>query len=644
LRKIFHKLVSLDEAVELLERVVSPLGVEKVDLLNALGRVLASDIFARVDSPPFDRSLVDGYAVRAEDLYQADENNPVKLKLVGSIEVGKPPQVKINPGECVEIATGAPIPPGADAVVMVEYTKRVDGEILFFRGVKPGENIAQTGSDITAGDIVIRKGRRLTSREIAVLAALGYSEVEVYRRPKVALFSIGDELIPPSKELSPGKIYDVNSHAIFSMLLEMGFEVRFLGILPDDFQTIYETISRALNDYDLIITSGSTSAGLGDVIYRVFEKLGRILIHGIKVKPGKPTVIAISHEGKLMIGLPGFPLSSMMIFTAIIKPAILRMIGVEIRADDLSITAKLPFRINVGGKTYLIPVQLVDTQKGLYAYPRLGDSGSTSALLEADGFIRIPEEKQYLEQDELVKVALFREFKPPSIYIIGSHCPGIDLLLQVAGINDAKIINVGSLGGWNALKRGEADVAGTHLLDEETMKYNVHMPMKLGIEDEIEIYGGYVREIGFVVAPGNPKGITGFEDLLRQDVIFVNRVKGSGIRTYIDLQLKKIGIKDPEKQIRGYTYQAKTHTAVAAAVAQGRADVGVAIGYVAKLYGLEFIPLAEEHFDLAIRKDRLSKQSVKILLKTLRSPEFAERIREMPHYKIHEKTGRRIFP
>ncbi len=200
------------------------------------------------------------------------------------------------------------------------------------------------------------------------------------------------------------------------------------------------------------------------------------------------------------------------------------------------------------------------------------------------------------------------------------------------------------MGGWNALKRGEADVAGTHILDEETMKYNVHMPMKLGIEDEIEIYGGYVREIGFVVAPGNPKGITGFEDLLRQDVIFVNRVKGSGIRTYIDLQLKKIGIKDPEKQIRGYTYQAKTHTAVAAAVAQGRANVGVAIGYVARLYGLEFIPLAEEHFDLAIRKDRLSKQSVKILLETLRSPEFAERIREMPHYKIHEKTGRRIFP
>jgi len=644
LRKIFHKLASLDEAVKILEQVVSPIGVEKVNLLNALGRILASDIHARVDSPPFDRSLVDGYAVRAENLYQADESNPVKLKLMGSVEVGKQPRIKINPGECAEIATGAPIPAGADAVVMIEYTKRIGDEVLFFRGVKPGENIAQTGSDITAGDLVMRSGRRLTSREIAVLAALGYSEVEVYKKPRAAIFSIGDELTPPSRELSPGKIYDVNSYSIYSMLRELGFEADFLGILPDDFQVIREKISEALNDYDLIVTSGSTSAGLGDVVYRVYGELGRILIHGIKVKPGKPTVIAISHDGKLMIGLPGFPLSSMMIFTAVIKPAILQMIGIRSRASGLSLSAKLPFRVNVGGKTYLIPVQLVDSPNGLYAYPRLGDSGSTSALLEADGFITVPEEKQYLEKDEEVEVALFREFRPPSIYIIGSHCPGIDLLLQVAGIDDARIINVGSLGGWMALKRGEADVAGTHLLDEETVKYNVHMPAKLGIESEVEIYGGYVREIGFVVAPGNPKEIAGFEDLLRRDVVFVNRIKGSGIRTYIDLQLKKIGVENPEKQINGYNYQAKTHTAVAAAVAHGRADVGVAIGYVAKLYGLEFIPLAEEHFDLAVRKDRLSKTSVKILLKSLGSREFADRIREMPHYRIHEKTGKRIFP
>ncbi len=644
MRKIFHKLASLDEAVKILEQVVSPIGVEKVNLLNALGRILASDIHARVDSPPFDRSLVDGYAVRAENLYQADESNPVKLKLMGSVEVGKQPRIKINPGECAEIATGAPIPAGADAVVMIEYTKRIGDEVLFFRGVKPGENIAQTGSDITAGDLVMRSGRRLTSREIAVLAALGYSEVEVYKKPRAAIFSIGDELTPPSRELSPGKIYDVNSYSIYSMLRELGFEADFLGILPDDFQVIREKISEALNDYDLIVTSGSTSAGLGDVVYRVYGELGRILIHGIKVKPGKPTVIAISHDGKLMIGLPGFPLSSMMIFTAVIKPAILQMIGIRSRASGLSLSAKLPFRVNVGGKTYLIPVQLVDSPKGLYAYPRLGDSGSTSALLEADGFITVPEEKQYLEKDEEVEVALFREFRPPSIYIIGSHCPGIDLLLQVAGIDDARIINVGSLGGWMALKRGEADVAGTHLLDEETVKYNVHMPAKLGIESEVEIYGGYVREIGFVVAPGNPKEIAGFEDLLRRDVVFVNRIKGSGIRTYIDLQLKKIGVENPEKQINGYNYQAKTHTAVAAAVAHGRADVGVAIGYVAKLYGLEFIPLAEEHFDLAVRKDRLSKTSVKILLKSLGSREFADRIREMPHYRIHEKTGKRIFP
>ncbi|MCX8187648.1 MAG: molybdopterin biosynthesis protein [Nitrososphaeria archaeon] len=644
MRKIFHKLASLEEAVEIVEKYAAPTGVEKVGLLNALGRILASDVYAKIDSPPFDRSLMDGYAVRAEDIYQADESNPVKLKLIGFIEVGKPPQIKINPGECAEIATGAPIPPGANAVAMIEYTKKIGDEVLFFRGVKPGEGIAQTGSDITAGDLVMRKGRKLTSREIAVLAALGYSEVEVYRKPRAAIFSIGNELTPPSCGLPPAKIYDVNSYSILSMLRELGLEGNFLGILPDDFKIIYEKISEALNDYDLVISSGSTSAGLGDVVYQAFEKLGRILVHGIKVKPGKPTVIAISHNGKLMIGLPGFPLSSMMIFTVIIKPAIIKMTGLETRSDHLSVSAKLPFRINVGGRAHLIPIQLVESPMGLYAYPRLGDSGSTSALLEADGFIMVPEEKQFLEKEEEIEVKLFHEFRPPSIYIIGSHCPGIDVLVQVAGIRDVKIINVGSLGGWMALKRGEADVAGTHLLDEDTMRYNVHIPEKLGIEDEVEIYGGYTREVGFVTAPGNPKGITDFRDLLRRDVVFVNRVKGSGIRTYIDIQLKKLGVKDPEKQINGYTYQARTHTAVAAAILQGRADVGVAIGYVAKLYGLEFIPLTEEYFDIAVRKDRLSKTSVKKLIESLGSRKFAEEIREMPHYKTHEKTGKRIFP
>ena len=194
------------------------------------------------------------------------------------------------------------------------------------------------------------------------------------------------------------------------------------------------------------------------------------------------------------------------------------------------------------------------------------------------------------------------------------------------------------------MKLGTADISGTHLLDEKTMRYNLHMPEELGLEDEVEIYGGYIREIGFMVARGNPKNIKGFEDLLREDVVFINRVKGSGIRTLIDIELKRMGITDPEKRIRGYVYEAKTHTAVASAVRDGRADVGIGIGYVAKLYGLDFIPIREERFDFAVRRDRLYKPAVRKFLETLRSKRFAEELGKLPHYRIHEQTGKRIYP
>ena len=643
MRKIFHRLVDPDEAVKLVAERISPLGVERVPLLDAPGRILAEDVYARIDHPPFDRSLVDGYAVRAEDVYEADEENPVELKRIGAIEIGEKPETSVGRGECVEISTGAPIPAGADAVVMIEYTSQSGDRIKVFRAAKPGENIAQTGSDITAGDLLIRKGGRLTVREIAVLAAAGYREVEVYKAPKAAVFSIGGEIAPPGRSLDLGQVYDVNGYSITLLLRELGVRADYLGILPDDEKAIMARLSEALRSYDLLVTSGGTSAGLRDLVYKVFEKLGEVLVHGVRIKPGKPTVLGFAHDGKLMVGLPGFPLSSIMAFTVVVKPILQKLLGLE-EPREHSIEARIPFRIDAGGRTHLIPVQLVETPDGLKAYPRLGDSGSVLAFLEADGFAIIPGERLYLDEGESIRVKLFGEFKPASLTMIGSHCPAIDILLNVAGIRDAKIINVGSLGGWLALKRGEADVTGTHLLDEETMTYNLHMPRRLGIEDEVEIYGGYIREIGLVTAPGNPKGIRSFRDLLRPDVTFVNRVKGSGIRTFIDLQLRKLGVENPEKTIRGYSYQAKTHTAVAAAVAQGRADVGVAVGYVAEIYGLEFIPLAEEHYDLAVRRDRLYKEAVRMLLEALGSRRFLEKLNAMPHYRTHGLTGRRIYP
>ncbi|HDJ66261.1 MAG TPA: molybdopterin biosynthesis protein [Nitrososphaeria archaeon] len=648
MRRIFHRLLSPEEALKTIEERIKSMKKperEVVKISEALGRILAEDIYAKVDSPPFDRAIVDGYAVRAEDVYQADEANPVKLKLIGEIEVGEIPRMELRSGECVEIATGALMPRGADAVVMIEYTKRSGDYVLIYRGVHPGENVAQTGSDITAGDLVLRKGKRLNSRDIAVLAAVGYDRVIVYKRLRVAFFSTGNELISPPNPLKPGKIYDVNGYVIPAMLRDLGLDADFLGILPDKYEIMLKSIREALNEYDVVMTSGSTSAGAGDVIYRIFEELGEIMVHGLRVKPGKPTIIGLSRNGKLLVGLPGFPLSCAMVFIHLIKPLLNELSGAEEEFHYWKVKAMLPMRIETrGGKTWYIPVQIVDSPRGLMAYPILRGSGSASTLAESDGFIAIPEDTLFIDEGEDVEVNLFEELRLPSISIIGSHCPGIDLILNLGEIYDAKVINVGSLSGWKALKLGTADVAGTHLLDEKTMRYNLHMPEELGLRDEVEIYGGYIREVGFIVAEGNPKKIKGFEDLLRKDVIFVNRVKGSGIRTLIDIELKRMGIMDPEKRIKGYVYEAKTHTAVASAVKNGRADVGVGIGYVAKLYGLDFIPIREERFDFAVRRDRLYKPAVKKFLKILKSERFAEELNRLPHYRVHEQTGKRIYP
>ena len=648
MRRIFHRLLSPEEALKTIEERIKSMKKperEVVKISEALGRILAEDIYAKVDSPPFDRAIVDGYAVRAEDVYQADEANPVKLKLIGEIEVGEIPRMELRSGECVEIATGALMPRGADAVVMIEYTKRSGDYVLIYRGVHPGENVAQTGSDITAGDLVLRKGKRLNSRDIAVLAAVGYDRVIVYKRLRVAFFSTGNELISPPNPLKPGKIYDVNGYVIPAMLRDLGLDADFLGILPDKYEIMLKSIREALNEYDVVMTSGSTSAGAGDVIYRIFEELGEIMVHGLRVKPGKPTIIGLSRNGKLLVGLPGFPLSCAMVFIHLIKPLLNELSGAEEEFHYWKVKAMLPMRIETrGGKTWYIPVQIVDSPRGLMAYPILRGSGSASTLAESDGFIAIPEDTLFIDEGEDVEVNLFEELRLPSISIIGSHCPGIDLILNLGEIYDAKVINVGSLSGWKALKLGTADVAGTHLLDEKTMRYNLHMPEELGLRDEVEIYGGYIREVGFIVAEGNPKKIKGFEDLLRKDVIFVNRVKGSGIRTLIDIELKRMGIMDPEKRIKGYVYEAKTHTAVASAVKNGRADVGVGIGYVAKLYGLDFIPIREERFDFAVRKDRLYKPAVRRFLETLRSERFAKELNKLPHYRVHEQTGKRIYP
>ena len=652
-RLVFHKLVTPEEALRELKRYIKlePLGVETVPLEEAYGKVIAEDIQAQIDLPPFDISTVDGYAVRSIDLVGAREDNPVKLKVVGYIEAGATEIVSIEPYECVEVATGAPLPQGADAVVMVEYTRRKGGYVEVFRSVTPGENVFYTASDVMMGETVIYKGSQITPQVMGVLAALGITHVKVYRKPRVAIISTGNELIKPGDRLSYGKIYDVNSYTLYASVLEDGGQPDILGILPDDYDTIKQTLSEAIERYDVVLTSGSTSAGLGDLMYKVLDELGEpgVIVHGLTIKPGKPTIIAVINN-KPVFGLPGYPVSCLTSYNLVVKPVIRVFSGLK-EKKKFVVKAYLASRVfGAKGRRTLIPVSLLRRGDKWIAYPVGVTSGSIGRLLRSDGYIVVPEDTLYINEGSEVPVNLYTEdVAGAELEFIGSHCPIVEKILnKLRAKYNVRLLNVGSTGGLIAIRNGEADITGIHLLDEKTGEYNIPFIRRFNLSNII-VVRGYYREQGIIVAKGNPLNIRSFEDIVDKDVKFINRNKGSGTRVLVDLLIaniarkRGINVEDVIKSINGYWIEAKTHSAVAAAVKYGKADAGIGLKYVAQMYDLDFIPLREEEYDFVISKNSISKDSVREFLEYLRSKWLQELINSTPGYKVRESTGKVIL-
>jgi len=582
-RKIFHKLVTIEEALQAVRSsVTSDIGDEEVPIEHASGMVLAESVFSKVDLPPFDRAEMDGYAVNSVEVEEASEREPVPLKVVGSIGAGEVASVEISGGECMEIATGAPLPKGADSVVMVEFTEAREGEIRVFKGTTPGENVASAGSDVQIGEMLLREGTRVGPREAGLLAAAGVRRIRVFRKPRVGIVSTGNELVEPGSALGMGKVFDSNTYALAAAVTEAGGVPKILGKAGDSADEISELVMRGVKENDMLLISGGTSAGTGDLVYRVIGEMcdGGVLVHGLNVKPGKPTLVA-AHGGKGVFGLPGYPVSALMIFDQLVKPLIEEMARCSPEGGKgYGIAAELVMRVNgAKGRRWFLPVHLISGGGKTRAYPVIASSGAIGTLAKADGYITIGEEAEYVAAGEKVKAFPFPgRGKGVDLVVMGSHCPGVDLILQSLfegkGMT-AKALNVGSLAGLRAVKSGECDIAGMHILDEKEMTYNVRAVAEAGLPPS-SLVKGYKRQQGIMVNPKNPKGITGMADALRHDLTFVNRNRGSGTRILTDSILggmakaRGMAFDDVAAGIRGYRWEAKTHSAVAAAISSAK--------------------------------------------------------------------------
>jgi putative molybdopterin biosynthesis protein len=632
-QKQFLEVISRDEAdARFREHLIfRQTGVEPIELSRALGRVLAGDVISTIDVPAFDRSNVDGFALQSTDTVGAMEETPRTLRLNSEVlSPGVAPGIEIQAGTATPIATGGMVPRGADAVIMIEHTD-IDSasespQLNVFRSLASGHMITFAGTDIARGETALRAGQRLTSREIGVLAALGLKSIDVRKQPTVAIISTGNEIVAPGEELPVGCVYDSNAAILGAAVEELGCQPVQLGTVRDDVDKLRQIVADALK-CDAIIMSGGTSKGAGDLSYQVVAELKDpgIVAHGVALKPGKPICLAVS-DGKPVVVLPGFPTSAVFTFHEFVAPVLRELAGLKTeRYEELEAT--MPMRLNSDrGRTEYALVSLVRGEHGLTAWPMGKGSGSVTTFSLADGFVTIGQNAEFLDAGEKVSVkVLGKGLSPVDLVVIGSHCVGLDFLLsELSQLGfESKVLHVGSMGGWNAAKRGECDIAGVHLMDAKTGSYNQHL-----LDESLTLQPGYQRQQGIVYRPGDAR----FEGQTLASALetaiadsgcqMVNRNPGSGTRILLDQLLK-------EARPNGYNVQTKSHNAVATAVAQSRADWGVAIESVAQSYELAFLPIQAEHYDFLIPTNRRERPAVTAFCKLLATERIQQKLSDL---------------
>ena len=637
-QKQFLEVIDRDEAQARFESAIStlPIGEESISLKQALGRVLSRDVIANVNVPSFDRANLDGYAVRAADTVGAEEHQMVCLQTLDEkLGAGDVPQNEVGPQTAMQIATGGMLPRGADAIVMVENTDIQDGQLLVSKSVSSGGGIAFAGTDVSCGEIILHRGDCLSSRETGILAAIGANNVFVWKRPRIAVFSTGNEIISPDQPMQAGLVYDSNARIIADAVKELGGEPLELGIAIDEISRIREKIDEALACADMILLSGGTSKGQGDLSYQVVQEFTDpgVIVHGVALKPGKPICLAAT-QGIPVVILPGFPTSAIFTFHEFVAPVIRRLSGLSPGSRSL-LSAELAVRVNseVGRKEFLLVGLVENQQEGLdddkprlAAYPIGKGSGSVTTFSQADGFVSIDRHEELVEAGSIVQVQLIsRDLQLADLVIMGSHCVGLDLIMSMLkeqGIH-TKFFAVGSTAGLAAVKRGQCDIAGMHLFDPNSKTYN--QPF---IGSKLQLIQGYQRKQGLVFRKGDKRfqGENAAQIIAQvkndPDCLMINRNLGSGTRILIDQLLEG-------SRPNGYLVQTSNHRAVIAAVQQRRADWGIAIQSVVTDADIAFLPLVDENYDFAITQAGMKKRAVQVFVDLLKDESLISQLNDL---------------
>lgn len=614
-RKEFRDLASPGEVRETIDSLALAGGIDRAPIAEASGRVLVSRVDVGLDVPGFDRASLDGYALRARDTFGASEADPADLAVVGEVHTGEEPAVEIGAGEAVEISTGAVMPPGADAMVPVERTDPGEGRVLVRTAVAPGDNVMVAGADVAAGDRALGPGTRLSAREIGLLSAIGESEVPVRAPPRVGIVSTGDELVRPGDDVDSerGEIYDVNSYTIAAGVSEAGGDPVLSRHAGDDLEELEEVLREAAGECDLVLSSGSTSASAVDVVYRVIEEEGELLLHGAAIKPGKPMLVG-ELGGAAYIGLPGYPVSAMTIFRVFVAPKIREAAGLPEPA-----TATVEGRMAIEerseeGRLRLVSVGLVADGDGeLLVYPVDKGSGATTSLADADGVVRVASETAYLAAGEGVTVELFSpSTRPPTVFGVGEADPTWNRLLD--RLEEPRYLAVGSRPARRRFREGVPDVA------------------VLGEGDAPEADGDrlatWEREWGLVVPPGNPAKIEGLGDLVDRDLRLATRSTDSSLRTVLDDRIETLADErrsDPREvrgSIAGYGLGLTGVESPARRVLAGEADAGLGLADTAARLDCGFRSLGRERLSLLANHDRRAKSGMEDLERAIRGSDL----------------------